>query len=200
APRTPTSRRRSPATTGTALRHPGRLLTDPRRRAFARAARCGGGVVLIDQSGSMDLAPEQLGELVRRAPDALVVGYSHRPGDLGATPNVWVLADRGRVAAAWPAGNVGNGVDGPALRYALARRRAREPVVWVTDGQVTDSHDHPAEALTAECAELVRRHGVRLVRDLAGIGPALRSGSLGRAGRLGQFGRVGRKLQELKGL
>ncbi len=197
---TPRVRRARPATTGTTLRYPGRLLTDPRRRAFAGSARARGGVVVIDQSGSMDLGVERLAALLRRAPDALVVGYSHRPGDLGATPNVWVLAERGSVATEWPCGNVGNGVDGPALRYALARRRAGEPLVWVTDGQVTDSHDHPDEALTAECAQLVRRHSIRLVRDPAGIDAALRPGALAGGPRLAEFGRVGRKLLEMKGL
>lgn len=200
APRTPTGRRTRPAVTGTTLRYPGRLLTDPHRRAFARPTRFRGGVVVIDQSGSMDLGPEQLAELMRRAPDALVVGYSHRPGDLGATANVWVLADRGAVASTWPAGNVGNGVDGPALRFALARRRGSEPVVWVTDGQVTDAHDHPDEALNAECADLVRRHGVRLVRELTRIVPALRPGPIATPGHWAEFGRVGRKLLESKGL
>ncbi len=200
APRTPTGRRARPAVTGTTLRFPGRLLTDPHRRAFARSTRHRGGVVVIDQSGSMDLEPESLVALLARAPDALVIGYSHRPGDIGATPNLWVLADRGAVATAWPSGNVGNGVDGPALRFALARRRGREPVVWVTDGQVTDAHDHPDEALTTECAQLVRRHGVRLVRDLAGIIPALGPGPVAAPRRWADFGRVGRKIQESSGL
>ncbi len=200
APRVPTSRRTCPRVTGTTLRYPGRLLTDPHRRAFAGRVRHGGGVVVIDQSGSMDLGRDQLGALLARAPDALVVGYSHRPGDIGATANVWVLADRGAVATEWPAGNVGNGVDGPALRFALARRRGTEPVVWVTDGQVTDAHDHPDDALTSECAELVRAHGVRLARDLDSIAAALRPGSLVSPRRWGDFGRVGRKLLEMSAM
>jgi len=155
---------------------------------------------VIDQSGSMDLGRDQLGALLARAPDALVVGYSHRPGDIGATANVWVLADRGAVATEWPAGNVGNGVDGPALRFALARRRGTEPVVWVTDGQITDAHDHPDDALTSECAELVRAHGVRLARDLDSIAAALRPGSLVSPRRWGDFGRVGRKLLEMSAM
>jgi len=187
-------------TTGTTMRYPGRLLTDPHRRAFAAPARRYGGVVVVDQSGSMDLGTDELASLLVRAPNALVVGYSHRPGDLGATPNAWVVADRGRVATQWPAGNVGNGVDGPALRWALSLRRGREPVVWVTDGQVTDSHDHPDERLTAECARLVRQHGIRLVHRLAEIGPALRAGSLVSPRDLAGFGRVGRKLLEMKEL
>ena len=56
-------------------------LTDERKRAFARRATIHGGVVIIDQSGSMDLDEASLAALLRRAPDALVVGYSHRPGD-----------------------------------------------------------------------------------------------------------------------
>ena len=187
-------------TTGTTLRYPGRLLTDEHRRAFAQRRRSHGGVVVIDQSGSMDLDSRALSELVRSAPNALVVGYSHRPGDRGATPNAWLLSNRGTIARECPSGNVGNGVDGPALRWALAQRLEREPVVWVTDGQVTDSHDHPDAALTIECATLVRRHRIRLVRDLADATKALRSGLPMTPSRLDSFGRVGHQLREIAGI
>jgi hypothetical protein len=189
--------RRSRATTsGTVLRYPGRLLSDDQRRAFAQRVRRPGGVVVVDQSGSMDLVSEEVRAVVGRSPYALVVGYSHRPGDLGATPNVWLLAERGRVAARCPSGNVGNGVDGPVLRWALSRRRESEPVIWVTDGQVTDSHDHPDDALSLECANLVRRHRIWLVRDLSEAANALRINQATPASRWGDFGRVGRKLRE----
>ena len=82
------------------------------------------------------------------------------------TANAWVLCDRGRLATRSPSGNVGNGVDGPVLRWAASLRRVGEPFVWVTDGQVTDSHDHPDALLTRQCAELVQRHRIRLARDL----------------------------------
>ena len=197
APRGGGSVRRSRATTsGTVLRYPGRLLSDDQRRAFAQRVRSHGGVVVIDQSGSMDLVSEEVRALVNRSPHALVVGYSHRPGDLGATPNLWLLAERGRVATRCPTGNVGNGVDGPVLRWVLARRRANEPVIWVTDGQVTDSHDHPDDALSVECANLVRRHRISMVRDLAEAAKVLRTNRPTPASRWGDFGRVGRKLRE----
>jgi hypothetical protein len=64
----------------------------------------------------------------------------------------------GRTASLLPGGNVGNGVDGPVLRWAHRTRRSGERIVWVTDGQVTDSNDHPNPRLSRECAELVRRH------------------------------------------
>ena len=193
--RSPTRRTR-PATTGTALRYPGRLLTDDRRRAFSRRVAPHGGIVIVDQSGSMDIDPVSLHALVRAAPHSLVVGYSHRPGDRGLTPNCWVLCDRSTVAASYPSGNVGNGVDGPVLCWALGRRRAREVVVWVTDGQVTDSNDHPDDALTALCAALVRGHRIRLARDLDEARSVLRLNRALPRSRLPEFGRVGRKLLE----
>lgn len=180
------------------MRHPSRLLTDPQRRAFTQRVSRHGGVVIIDQSGSMDIEPGQLAALLARAPNALVVGYSHRPGDLGATANAWILARRGVVASTCPSGNVGNGVDGPVLRWAIDQRTGREPIVWVTDGQVTDSHDHPDDQLTGECADLVLRHRIRLVRELSDVGRQLgRTNPSSERLSLG-FGRVGRKMQEIR--
>jgi len=190
-------RRARPATSGSTMRYPSRLLTDDCKRAFAQRTSVHGGIVIIDQSGSMDLDASALNALLQRAPDALVVGYSHRPGDGGATPNVWILANRGAVARTCPSGNVGNGVDGPVLRWAIARRRNSEPIIWVTDGQVTDSHDHPDDQLTQECATLVRQHRIRLVREMPDAGRALSLGRTTSRAQWSQFGRIGRKLQEM---
>jgi hypothetical protein len=189
-------RRHRAAPTGRVLRYPGRLVTDEQRRGFSTRAARRGGVIVIDQSGSMDLDAAALQSVIRQAPHALVVGYSHRPGDRGSLPNAWILSDRGRIAHCFPSGHLGNGVDGPVLRWALAQRRANEPCVWVTDGQVTDSHDHPDEALTTECAELVRTGRVRLVRDLHEAAVALRWNQPVRSSTFSRFGRVGRKLSE----
>jgi hypothetical protein len=167
-------RRRTLAVTGRRVARPDRLLTDPARRLFTRPAVARGGVVVVDQSGSMALSDAELESLLDAAPGAFVLGYSHAPGTDGE-PNAWVLADRGRVASRVRPGNVGNGVDGPALRLGLARRRAREPVVWVCDGQVTDSGDHADPGLAAECARLVLRHGVAMVASPADARDALRS-------------------------
>ncbi len=183
------SRRRRPATTGTVLARPSRLLNDERRRAFTRYVGRRGGVVVIDQSGSMNLDPAELTGLVRDSPECVVIGYSHRPGDCGETANAWLLASRGAVAHDVPSGNVGNGVDGPVLAWAASLARPGEPIVWVSDGQVTDSHDHPSAALAGECAALVRRHAIRLVRDLAEAPAALRATTW--RTNYGRFGRVG---------
>jgi hypothetical protein len=196
-PRSSGVRRARASTSGPTMRYPSRLLTDDRKRAFARRTTVHGGVVVIDQSGSMDIDDSSLSMLLRRAPDAVVIGYSHRPGDGGVTPNVWILADRGSVAAKIPSGNVGNGVDGLVLAWAIRRRRSSEAIVWVTDGQVTDSHDHPDERLTLQCAALVRRHRIRLVKELDGAGRALSSGRTTGRSEWPHFGRLGRKLLEM---
>ena len=187
-------RRPRPSVTGTVMRFPGRLLTDPLQRAFARKVVSAGGVIVIDQSGSMDVTTAELQGMLSGAPDALIVGYSHRPGDAGQTPNAWILANEGRVASAPRTGNIGNGVDGPVLRWALRHARRGEPVVWVTDGQVTDSHDHPCHSLSLECASLVQRHRIRLVSRLDEVELALR----GHRVPEGSFGRVGRELRALR--
>jgi hypothetical protein len=196
-PRAPGIRRLTASNSGPVMRYPSRLLTDPQQRAFARPAFRHGGIVVIDQSGSMDIDQSDLVALLRRAPNALVVGYSHRPGDSGATANAWVLASRGVVATTCPSGNVGNGVDGPILRWAIGERRGYEPVVWVTDGQVTDSHDHPDDALSEECAQLVFDHRIRMVRELTEVAGAFASRALDPSTR-SNFGRVGRKMLEIR--
>jgi hypothetical protein len=181
--------RRVPSVQGRRVVRPDRLVTDPSRRLFERRGRGGGGVVLVDQSGSMAMSADDLERLLGAAPGALVVGYSHAPGSTGV-PNAWILASGGRAASTVRVGNVGNGVDGPVLRFALGRRRPGEPVLWVCDGQVTDSGDHADLELAAECARLAVRHRVRMVAtveralqclerpDLAGERPRL----LGRVG------------------
>lgn len=190
-------RREQPSVSGVVMRYPSRLLTDDMRRAFSSKRRCQGGLVVVDQSGSMDIDPNELAALVARAPGALVVGYSHQPGDVSAKPNAWILAQRGTLARRFPSGNVGNGVDGPVLRWAIARARSNEPIVWVTDGQVTDSNDHPSDALTAECAALVTRHRIRLVRTFSDAATAL---ARHRPLVHSDFGRVGRKMLENRAL
>lgn len=191
----PSGHRRARASTcGTVMRYPNRLLTDPMQRAFARKVPSAGGVIVIDQSGSMDVTVEEINALLASAPNALILGYSHRPGDAGETPNAWVLAKGGRVANAARSGNIGNGVDGPVLRWALRHARGCEPVVWVTDGQVTDSHDHPCHTLSVDCALLVQRRRIRLVRGLDEVELALR----GRRVTGGVFGRVGRELLAIR--
>lgn len=162
-------RRKRPSVVGRNPRHLHRVLTDPERRIFERRDRGNGGVVLIDQSGSMRLTDADLWNIIEAAPGCVIIGYSHAPGCVDH-PNIWVLADRGHVVDSIPGGNLGNGVDGPALEFALKRRRGSEPFIWICDGLVTDENDQAGPHLTDECARLVATNGIHQVPDVtAGI-------------------------------
>ena len=158
-------RRKRASNIGRHPRHLERLLTDPERRIFDRRARCQGGVVLIDQSGSMQLTEDDLWRVINAAPGCVIIGYSHAPHSV-ETPNIWVLADRGAVTDKVPPGNGGNGVDGPALEFALKKRKNRESMIWICDGHVTDGSDQYESDLTEECGRLVALHDIHQVADL----------------------------------
>lgn len=167
-------RKRVASNVGKNPRRINRMLTDPERRIFDRRARGRGGIVIIDQSGSMHLTDADVWAIIEHAPGATIVAYSHRPGTTDI-PNVWVIAERGKVADSIPTTNGGNGVDGPALRFALSKRRMNEPVIWVCDGYVTDgAGDDFYPNLAEECAQLVVRNGIHMVPDLPSAVSALK--------------------------
>lgn len=169
----------SPSTTGRHLRHVERLLIDPERRVFAGRRRSFGGTVLIDQSGSMRLTDADLRRIMSAAPGCTIIGYSHQARSRDR-PNIWVLAHHGQVAEDVPSGNGGNGVDGPALRFAAARCRSGDPLVWVCDGFVTDDHDTFSTHLAEQCARLVIAHRVHQVPDVDAAVAALSQAARGR--------------------
>lgn len=143
-----------------------RMLVDPECRVFDRRARGRGGIVVIDQSGSMRLDTNDIWRIIENAPGCVIIGYSHATGT-HTVPNVWVLAERGNVVESVRRGNGGNGVDGPALRFALAKRINNEPVIWVCDGMVTDGKDdNHFKNLDVECASLVKSHNIHMARDV----------------------------------
>ena len=172
-------RKRTATDIGRNPRRISRLLTDPEKRIFDKRTRGKGGVVLIDQSGSMDLNDRDIWNIIEHAPGCVIIGYSHSAGS-HETPNVWVIADRGAVADGVPKGNGGNGVDGPAIRFAAKRLRTGEPFIWVCDGVVTDAkHDQMYANLTIECAKLVKQHSIHMVYDVDDAVQALKRASRG---------------------
>jgi hypothetical protein len=185
-------RRRRPAASGTRVAFPGNAVRDPGRRVFGGPASAPGGVVVIDQSGSMDLSSEQLDGLLSLSPSLTVIGYSHRPGDSATTPNAWVLARSGRrvVSDDLPSGNVGNGVDLPVLEFANGLHRSGEPLIWVCDGQTTDSNDHAYGA--EEVALFIRHNRVHCVRSVDALLSELKAGRQVLSQMRMAEGRVGR--------
>jgi hypothetical protein len=154
--------------TGADIRYPERLLTDPHKRIFGEKKPLQGGIVVIDVSGSMMLADDDVKMILDSAPGALVILYSHKPKSLGI-PNVFVVADRGKQVADLSTvkyQNGGNGVDGPVLEYAIKRRIRNEPIIWVCDGQVTGKTDRTNAKLKSICAKLVTRHKITTARTV----------------------------------
>lgn len=183
-------RKRMATNIGRNPRRINRMLVDPERRIFDKRAKGKGGIVLIDQSGSMNLSDEDIWEIVNVASGCVIIGYSHKPKS-DNIPNVWVIADRGKVADKIPHGNGGNGVDGPAIRFAQSKRKNGEPFIWVCDGCVTDGDtDGQYPNLTKECADLVSKFGIHMVENMEGAVEAMKQASRGERLRTKGVGQI----------
>lgn len=158
------ARRRIASDTGKNPRRVSRWIDDPARRVFDRKIRARGGVVLIDQSGSMSLDRSDIDRLLEHAGGAIVIGYS----DLGSRrANVWVHAQNGQRSSTTPTGGSANSVDGSALRYAISRREnRRDPVLWVTDGKCYEKGGGLSDSTCAILEREVRRHNVTMVENI----------------------------------
>lgn len=138
-----------------------RLYTDPQRRIFDHERRSKGGIVLIDGSGSMSLSREDVIKILKVAPGATVAIYSDMDEGRGK-PNIHILAKSGKCVEEknMPQFGAGNGVDLPALEWAIAQRKGKEPIIWVTDGGVcgtTGSHTQP---IALQCIKTAKANKV----------------------------------------
>lgn len=114
---------------------------------FARKViKEGGCSVLIDTSGSMDLDVEDVADIVRMLPGAIVATYNGNVDE----GNLVIVAQKGMWCdeeQLFGADYGGNAIDGPALRW-LAEQKG--PRIWVSDGYVVGRRGIHAE-LNAEC-------------------------------------------------
>jgi hypothetical protein len=148
-------------------RNIGRLMTDPERRIFTRKTRSLGAVVVIDCSGSMSLTEDDLKALMKSSSGATVLCYSTGNYPDESNPNAWVVARRGRQIRRLPEFPGGNGCDAPALKYGVSLRSSSvQPVIWVSDQQVTGLGDRSNENLRQQCRNLVRKHGIITARNV----------------------------------
>ena len=171
-------KRRIASNMGRNPRRLSRLLTDPQKRIFDRKVKGNGGVVLIDYSGSMSLSEKDVLEIMEAAPGCTVACYSTNGWDWDGKPNLWVLGARGRMTTNIPKSRVGNGVDHPALVWAVQQKQRRSaPIVWVTDGGVVGPGCGYTDQLAMQCIKtclkskvLIRKStedAVELLHDLA---------------------------------
>jgi hypothetical protein len=159
------SRRRRASDVGAVPRNWSRLATDG--RVFSRRQkRPGGGTVLIDQSGSMSLAPEEVMALIEAFPAVTVATYA----GYGSQGYLRVIARNGRRASEHdcylPYG--GNVVDGPALDW-LGEQTG--PRIWVSDGYVTGTGDGCPADLVIDAARKVKAGGIRRFDKLGQLLP-----------------------------
>jgi hypothetical protein len=143
-----------------------RYMTDPERRIFDNKKRGMGGVIVIDASGSMAFTKDDIRRIVEESPGATVVAYTDRDNGNGAT-NMWILADRGRMTDEMPDTGYGNGVDFPALEWAVKHRQhSTAPVVWVTDGGVCGPNQGFSRVLANQCTAYCKEKRIIVVPDV----------------------------------
>jgi len=141
----------------------GRLYTDPQRRVFDHERKAKGGIVLIDGSGSMSLTRKNVLDILKVAPGATVAIYSDMDEGKGDIPNIHVIAKDGKCVdeANMPAFGAGNGVDLPALEWAIDERKtAKTPIVWVTDGGVCVPNGGWDDTLALLCIRTAKKNNV----------------------------------------
>jgi hypothetical protein len=185
-------RRKRSANTGKRVLYPSRVMTDPQKRVFGTKVKSSGGVVVFDISGSMSLSDSDIETVLDHAPNAVVMAYSHRKNS--TRPNAWVLASRGKRCddvSKLNIGNIGNGVDGPALQWATKVARKGETIVWVCDGQITDSQDKAGTPeMMEQCHQLIDKHNIVQAPDVEGALKILKNPP--RGGKRTVYGRMGR--------
>lgn len=153
-------KKRVASNTGRAPRRIHRLLTDPEKRIFDKVSRGNGGVVIIDGSGSMSFNHDQIRQIVENAPGATVAVYTDKDHCNGAT-NMWVVADKGRMVTELPEFGNGNGVDFPAIEWAVKQRqRSSSPIIWVTDGGVCPPTGGFTNSLAMQCINFCKKNNI----------------------------------------
>ena len=170
------NRKRKPALVGRKLGNVSRWYTDPERRIFTNKVRVKGGMVIVDISGSMSLSQEDIEAIVEAAPAATILAYSQTHY---TSANAWLLAKRGwRVREIPNIGGAGNGVDGPALVWGIKNRHPNEPIVWVSDGEVTSNGGGQNDRIILQCAQLVKKHKIIMIPSVEEAVKMFKAGKL----------------------
>jgi hypothetical protein len=160
-------KRRIASNMGRNPRRIGRMFTDPQKRIFDRKVKGNGGVVLIDYSGSMALSEKDVLDIMEAAPGCTVAAYCTSDFDRDGKANCWILGERGRMTTNIPRSRVGNGVDHPALVWAVQQKQRRAaPVVWVTDGGVLGPSCGYRDQLAMQCIKTCLKSKVLIRNDV----------------------------------
>ena len=161
-------KKKSVSNVGRSPRRLHRYMTDPQRRIFDVKKRGLGGVVCIDASGSMAITHADIVKILEASPGATVIAYSQMDSDCKET-NAWILADKGRMVEQVPSMGQGNGVDFPALEWAVKHRQhSTAPVIWVTDGGTCGPNQGFSNLLANQCTKFCIEKRVITVETVVG--------------------------------
>ena len=187
-------RRKRSANTGKRVLYPSRVMSDPQKRVFGTKVKANGGVVVFDISGSMSLTDEDIETILEHAPSAIVMAYSHKKNT--SRPNAWILANRGKRCdhvSKLDIGNIGNGVDGPALQWASKVARRGERIIWVCDGQITDAQDKAGtNEMHEQCFQVIDKFNIVQARNVNEAVKILKNPTASVSGKRTVYGRQGR--------
>jgi len=133
--------------------------TDPMRRVFTRKQRTTGALIIIDTSGSMNFDGSQLNQLMEASKGATVVTYSEK-GEY----NCHLVADQGKRVKELPKTGGNNGVDVPAIKWAIKHyhRNKKQQIVLISDGYATGKGSGSAEECRKELAETIKKHKIHM--------------------------------------
>jgi hypothetical protein len=137
---------------------------DPMRRIFTRKTRGTNALVVVDVSGSMSLSTNDLDQILKASAGATVVAYSASDA---TNPNTHLLAHNSRRVRHLPDFDGGNGIDAPAVLWAIKNyRKHGAPILWITDGGVTGKGDKTNADLSRQCRRLAQKYGVTVARHI----------------------------------
>lgn len=110
----------------------------------------------------MSFTEAQISAILDNSPGATVAIYSDR--GRGSLPNMWIIAERGRMVDQLPEYGWGNGVDYPAIVWGVKNKpQSNSPLVWVTDGGVCGIGDSYNDMLAMQCLNYARKNGYIIV-------------------------------------
>lgn len=153
------NRQIAPKEYGDMLMFPTRL--DDDGKIFGGIKRTAAAAVLIDVSGSMALSVEDIKNIVKTVPGALVATYC----GAGNEGTLKIVAKNGSMTENLEPDYGGNTVDGPALRW-LGKQKG--PRYWVSDGGVIggSSSNNPFGAnLVRDCINICRKFDIERIPD-----------------------------------
>lgn len=138
--------------------------SDPNRRVFTRKTKNTGALVIVDTSGSMHFEPYHLDQIMQASKGATVVTYS----ETGNHENCHLIASNGKRVKELPPLGGNNGVDVPAINWALKnfRRNKRQQIILISDGKATGRNNGTNAKCRDELRQTISKHKIHIEKDI----------------------------------